>query len=299
MRRNGAIAVGSAAALAVAAWSPTAPAAVLDRDGVNVGALRDVVVWEGARGGRAALIRRIDGRTSAIPGLRRGGLTDDPLDTGRFDGLDLGVNARGRVIATYRFCGLERCGGLRVVDVRSGTERPLRVRVPPRCRVGSVARWRTRTAAALSCRESARSGVYVSRGRRARLVRVLPAASAIDLGPDLLAGLTADGVWIARPGAPSCRAVVARLPRGVNRADVHVTPGRVWWGFSTAAEFGGSEFGYRTAAVGPGCTVSERKAIGSWPELDWATGTFAVDGPTVYVAGRETGGLVSAPVAAE
>ena len=70
----------------------------------------------------------------------------------------------------------------------------------------------------------------------------------------------------------------------------------MWWGFSSAADFGGSEFTYGTAAVGPGCSVSATRTFDSFPELDWATGTFAVDGPEVYVAGRETGGVVSAPV---
>jgi hypothetical protein len=302
MRRSGAIAVSSAAALAVAASSSAAPAApppvrVLDPDGVNVGALRDVIVWEGARGGRAALIRRIGGRPSAIPGLRRGELIDDPLDTGRFTGLDLGLDRRGRIIATYRFCGPERCGGLRVVDVRSGAERRLRVARPRRCdSVGALARWRTRTAFALGCRGSGRSGVYLARGRHARLVRALPAVRVVDLGPDVLAWATAGGVWVGSPGVPGCRATVVRLPRTANNVDVHVTPGRVWWAFSTAADFGGSEFQYGTAAVGPGCSVSGTRTIDSLPELDWATGTFAVDGPNVFVAGRETGGLVSAPL---
>ena len=44
MRRSGVIALGSAAALAAAALSSPAPAAVLDPDGVNVGALQDIVV---------------------------------------------------------------------------------------------------------------------------------------------------------------------------------------------------------------------------------------------------------------
>lgn len=42
--------------------------------------------------------------------------------------------------------------------------------------------------------------------------------------------------------------------------------------------------------------MSEKRTIESFPEIDWATGTFAVDGPDVYVAGRESGGLVSAPL---
>ena len=114
----------------------------------------------------------------------------------------------------------------------------------------------------------------------------------------MLAGATADRVWIASPGAPACRAVVARLPDRANHVDVHVTPGRVWWGFSTAADFGGSEFTYGTAAVGPACSVSETRRSTRSPSSTGRPGTFAVDGATVYVAGRETGGLVSAPVAA-
>jgi hypothetical protein len=296
MRRSGVIAASSAAALAAAALASAAPAAVLDPDGVNVGALRDTVVWEGVRGGRAALIRRIGGRASAIPDVRRGPLTEDPLDGGRFSGLDLGLDRLGRVVATYRFCGLTRCGGPRVVDVRAGAEQRLRVSRPARCfSIRALAHWRTRTAFALGCRGRGRSGVYLTSGGRARLVRT-DAAEAVDLGPGLLAWATADGVWVASPGAAGCRKAVVRLASEANHVDVHVTPGRVWWGFSTAADFGGSESVYGTAAVGPGCAVSGTRTIDSFPGLDWATGTFAVDGPNVFVAGRETGGLVSAAV---
>jgi len=277
-------------------------ARVLDAEGFNVGALRGVVVWEGRRGRRAALIRRIEGRESAVPGGRRATWSDDILDTGRFTQLDLGLDARNRIVAVYRLCGLRRCGGVFVADVRSGGERRVVIPAPPRCRsFGPVARWRTTIAATFACRGRGRSGVYVVRGRNARLVRKLSAAQArtgvtLDLGPDVLVGASAGEVWVASPGAPACRTVAVPVPRSVNRVDVHATPGRAWWGFSTAADFGGSVFQFGTAAVGPSCAVTDTRTIDTFPELDWATGTFAVDGPNIYVAGRDTGGVVTAPI---
>lgn len=314
MRSSGVIAVSSACALAVAGLSsaagapPSEPYAVasaartLDAGGFNVGALGGVVVWEGRRGGRAALIRRIDGRESAIPGGRRATWADDILDTGRFKQLDLGLDARGRIVAVYWSCSLRRCGSTFVVDVRSGGERRLVFHTPPRCRsYGPVARWRRTIAATFACRGSGRSGVYVIRGRHARLVRRLSSGQArtgvtLDLGPDVLIAASADEVWVASLGAPACRTVVVPVPRSVDRVDVHATPGRAWWGFSTAADFGGSDFQFGTAAVGPACAVTDTRTIDTFPELDWATGTFAIDGPNVYVAGRDTGGVVTAPV---
>ena len=302
MRRSRVIAVSSTAALVVAA-SSAAPAAappvqVIDRNGVNVGALGDIVVWEGTRGGRPALIRRIDGRASAIPGVRRGGVLDYRFDPGRFRGLDLGLDRRGRVVASYRFCN-PSCGDPRVVDVRTGGERRLRFARPRHCPgLGAVARWRTRTVVSLFCPERS-SGLYLAHGGRARLVRAMASSNpVVDLGPDVLAWATSAGVWVASPGAPGCSTPVVRLPDRAIQVDVHVTPGRVWWGFSTARNVGGGEFTYGTAEVGPACSVSEPRTVTTFPELGWANRTFAVDGPNVYVAGRDSGGLVSAPLEA-
>ena len=137
---------------------------------------------------------------------------DDILDTGRFRRLDLGLDARGRIVAVYRSCSLRRCGGVFVADVRSGGERRLVFHAPARCRsFGPVARWRTAIAATLACRGGARSGVYVIRGRHARLVRRLSARArtgvTLDLGPDVLVAASADEVWVASPGQPACRTV--------------------------------------------------------------------------------------------
>ncbi len=160
--------------------------------------------------------------------------------------------------------------------------------------------WRTRIATTLRCTGSRRSGVYVVHGRRARLVTRTTGADTkygaeIDLAGDTVAGIRAHRVWIGSARAP-CRAVVAKLPSYANLEFVHMTAGRVWWGISTAADFGGNEWEYGTAAISAGCAVSERRTITSFPELDWSSGSFAVDGERVYVGGRETGGVVSAPL---
>jgi hypothetical protein len=288
-----------AAALASDARGQTPQPQVLDRGGVNVGALRGVVVWEARRGGRSALVRSVRGRVRAIPGARAGEWTDDPLSSGNFSDLDLGLDAGGRVVATYRLCGVKRCRGPFVVDVLSGRGRRLEIHPPRRCEPsGPAAMWRTRIATTLRCTGRRRSGVYVVQGRRARLVARTAGTrfgTEIDLVGETVAGIRAHEVWIASARA-SCRTVVARLPSFANLELVQLTTGRAWWGISTAADFGGNEWEYGTAAIGAGCAVSERRAITTFPELDWSSGSFAVDGERVYVGGRETGGVVSAPL---
>jgi hypothetical protein len=314
MRLSAVIALSGAAALAMAAGSSVVPVAgapsqppplrTLDAEGINVDALRGVVVWESQRGGRAALVRKVGGRRAmAIPGARRLPWSGDILSSGSFRGLDLGLDRRGRVAATYEVCGRLRCSGWRDVDARSGRERRLTVPTPPGCRVWSaVTRWRARVAALLLCRGTGRSGVYVADGRHTRLVRGLSDARAragdvdLDLTGHLLVGMTANRIWVASLDRPRCRSRDVRLPGWVNLAEVQAAPGRVWWGISVAGDFGGSASEFATAAVGPGCAITEKERISSFPELDWSSGSFAVDGPTVYVAGRETGGVVSQPI---
>jgi hypothetical protein len=94
---------------------------------------------------------------------------------------------------------------------------------------------------------------------------------------------------------PGCRAIVAAVPDYVDLELVHLSPGRLWWGVSTAAEYGGTDSQFGTAGIGPGCAVSEPRAITGFPALDWADGSFAVDAGTVYLGGRDSGGIVSAP----
>jgi len=306
MRRNGVIGLCSGCALTVVALSAGAHGQApepqsIDRQGANVDALRRVAVWEAPRGGHAALVRRTDGQARAIRGARGGAWTDDPLSPGNFADLDLGIDARGRVVATYRLCGSTRCRGPFLVDVRAGGPHRLQMRTPPGCRAtGSAAVWRASIATTLSCAAGARrSGIYVLRRRRSYLVRTLTDSSAkagteVDLVGDAVAGVTRHRVWVASASA-RCRAIVAKLPSFANLERVALTQGRVWWGVSTAADFGGSDFEYGMAVIGPRCSVGKPQRITTFPELDWASGTFAVDGRTVYVAGRETGGVVSAP----
>jgi hypothetical protein len=109
----------------------------------------------------------------------------------------------------------------------------------------------------------------------------------LDLDNELLAGATRDGVWAATLDSPGCTTVVATPTHGVDLVDVHTTPARLWWAFSTAADFGGSVGEFGRADVGPGCAVTSRVTLPAtvFPPLDWATGTFAVDASTLYTAG--------------
>ena len=119
--------------------------------------------------------------------------------------------------------------------------------------------------------------------------------TGLDILGGTVAGFTAHRAWIASAQGPRCRAIVAEVPDYADLELVHLSPGRLWWGVSTAGEYGGSESRFGTAEIGPGCAVGEPRAITGFPDLDWASGSFAVDSGTVYVGGRDTSGVVSAP----
>ena len=155
--------------------------------------------------------------------------------------------------------------------------------------------WRKRIVTTLRCTGGRRSGVYVLQGRRARLIwRTTAYSSSIDLLGDTIVGITAHRVWTAAVQTSRCQAVVATLPSYANLELVQMTPGRVWWAHSTAADFGGSESEFGSATVDRNCSIGEPQTLTTFPELDWSSGSFAVDGQTIFVAGRDTGGVVSA-----
>jgi hypothetical protein len=130
---------------------------------------------------------------------------------------------------------------------------------------------------------------------RARHIRKTTAATtAIDLLGDTIVGITAHRVWSAAVQTSRCQAFVATLPSYADLELVQMTPGRLWWAHSTAADFGGSESEFVSATVGRNCSIGEPQMHATFPELDWSSGSFAVDGQTIFVAGRDTGGIVSA-----
>jgi hypothetical protein len=274
----------------------------LARYGLNVSALRGVVVWEGRRGGRSVLMRRVNGRSSRIPGVRSAPLPPDLIIPGSFRNVDLGLDRRDRVVAVYQRCGFSArtCRGPFVVNVRSGGERRLALDVPTGCgrsfseRPFSVSVWRDRVAYAWNCGRGRSGGVYVARDGHSRRLMALPPAARwgiVDLAGRLLAGATDDGIWVASGTVPGCRTVVASLPRNVDNVGVVAQRRGVWWGFSTAGDFGGNINDFASVTVGSRCAVIARQALSfdAFGELNSFTGTFAIDGSTLYVADAEAG----------
>jgi hypothetical protein len=128
---------------------------------VQIDAFNGVVAWaEGRR-----IVVQQGGRTR-----RTQAVLDWPApDASRgIDGqLDLGPDARGRVVAVYNPCG--GCGP-RVLDTGTMRSRPLSVHAPRGCHLGPAAIWRTRTVYDVRCRKPG-SAIMVSDAGHVRRVR--------------------------------------------------------------------------------------------------------------------------------
>jgi hypothetical protein len=261
--------------------------------GAGVDALDGAVVWAARAGGRPALMRRLDGQVSRIPGVRR-----VRADSG-FRSLDLGENRQGRVIAVYiANCQLRRrCEGPFVIDVRRGGERRLTLPEHPGCAtVKSMSVWHERVAYALRCPGSGNSGIYVARSGRARRVIALTDAEmqlipSVDIGPGLVAA-AADplGVRVASTEAHACSAVVA-APNGDDLVALHVSRGRVAWVREVRGDFGGVSTTLERRAIGPDCTATSMGApvplnalVGGEAFVD----SMAISGRTLYVSADGT-----------
>jgi hypothetical protein len=110
----------------------------VDARGRRVDALRGVTIWVRTVGAGSFLMRRVDDRTSRIPG------TSDGLN---LHGVDLGIDGSGRLVLIYASCRERTCRGPLVVDVRSGGQRQLNVPVRRGCEPGVTASvWRDRIA---------------------------------------------------------------------------------------------------------------------------------------------------------
>ena len=280
-----------------ACFAITADGAVrtLDATAEDVDALHGVVVWHRNRGGRRMLMRRIAGRTSRVPGVPS---SPAPIN------LDLGIDRRGRVVATYVRCRSlgGRCSGPFVVDVRRGGERRLRLPVPRGCSTPKVSSmWRTRVAYTLICPHNDHDGVHVARAGTARRVLPLTGGVEVDLGPRLLLANSQDSVWIASVAGRPCRRRLAPPddPPGVAYRDAHLASGRAWWLHEVVEDFGGGDVLLAGAAIGTDCVVAaiERlRDLGMLIFEPWSE-DFGLDGKTLYVV-REFGtGAVSVPLA--
>lgn len=272
--------------------SAGAEASVLGR-GASVDAVRGVMIWQQQVRGIPVLMRRVDGRTSRVPGMR-------PVrpDSG-FRSLDLGEDEKGRIVAVYILnCQLRRrCEGPYVADIRAGGERRLALPKHRGCAtVKSVSVWRDQIAYALRCPAAGRSGVYVARNGRTRLVipqtsGAAGEASLADLGPGFVAAVSDGlGLQIGSTDAPRCRATVV-AGGGDDLGPVAVTRGRITWVREVRGDFGGVQTTLERRAIAPNCTPTP---LGLPRELNALVGDeafvdgFAIVGKTLYVSADGT-----------
>jgi hypothetical protein len=149
-----------------------------DARGRQIDVLGEVTTWVRSRGPESFLMRRIAGRTSRIPGTRKG------LN---LHGADLGVDRTGRLVLVYGACRSGACHGPLIVDVRRGGDRRREVPARRGCEPGVTASvWRDRIAYGLRCRAGG-SGVHLAQDGRTRRVLELGYDEAMTPRLDLSA----------------------------------------------------------------------------------------------------------------
>jgi hypothetical protein len=274
------------------AWRDSIPEAraetrVIDANARDVDASDGVVVWVRDSGRRTVLIRRVAGRVSHIPGVR---------SAGSFPELDLGRDARGRVLATYRRCdSSNRCRGPFVVDVRRGGERRPALHVPRFCRRPREASlWGARIAYLLSCPRKARSRGYFFLAGRHSADGLAPGApytlapAPRDLGPSIFLSAISPGElgMFTLRGSPSCRTRVARLEaEGSVFQDVALIGTRAWWLHQTPSGASGATTMLEAATLNNSdCSVARRRAWDLTAIVgDRTARSFAVDGGSLFL----------------
>jgi len=259
----------------------------LDEHGESVDVLRGVATW--ARNppgyGTTVLMRRIAGRTSRIPGV--------PVLT-NYDSLDLGIDLAGRVVLVYDRCHGGICRGPYVVDVRRGGPRLLPLPRRRGCEPGRTASvWGDQIAYTQRCRGEG-SGVYLVRGRRARLVQALSADRARNPGLDLNSRYLLLGSEVFSTERPRCRAAVPSRPGfSIDVIDAHAD--RVWWVRAIQGFDDESDTELVSAAVEPGCVIRPLGSLYPLPDVWSFRDSLAVAGSRFYIgaldAGISTGAL--------
>jgi hypothetical protein len=147
------ILVLSAAALAAPGAAAAADDVVAaDPSAGSVTALNGTVVWVSGSYGAERLMRRTQAGFERVPGAPT---------AKSYSSLDLGLDARGRVVLTYLRCGTpSRCTALR--DDLRGHRASIRGLAPRGCSLSTApSLWRSRVAYGLGCRGRG-SGLYVN-----------------------------------------------------------------------------------------------------------------------------------------
>ena len=145
------------AVLALLALAPAAARAdtiVADPAAQQVTALNGTIVW--VSGDKAQTLMQHDATG------------DRPVQgapaAASYRSVDLGLDARGRLVLTYQRCSSPSRCVVRQDDLH-GHRTSMSVRLPSGCTMSvAPARWRTRTAYGVGCRASSRSGLYVKTG---------------------------------------------------------------------------------------------------------------------------------------
>ena len=288
-----------------------------DPSAVQVDVLNGVVVW--AASGRI-YVRRA-GVTRRTQRLLRWDLPE-PFEGVRSGQLDLGLDQRGRVVATFNACA-DGCPP-QMLDVATMEIRPLRVPVPRGCSVGAAALWRSRVAFGVRCARGVTRVEVRELGRSHRIGPrnwpdqnpYWPSVRRVDLRGTIALAFVNTGEVTLLDANQSCRRVVdaryndGQVPSYTRTLSPHLSGNLITWGTNsfyddqTGRRFTGSGIG--TAVAQTNCRIARSPwapAIAYSP-INYRHPSFladsaeltsaALDGNRAYVTVSGTG-LVTGP----
>jgi hypothetical protein len=131
-----------------------------------------------------------------------------------FGRLDVGLDRRGRAVASVAECVQRFCDRWFSVDVKTGRRSALRVKTPSGCSPTAVARWRSRTAVGLDCSRQ----LVINEGRKTTRVRfpATVAPTSVDLRGNLVVAGFGTQLWIARDKPRRCQRLFDQALPGAN-----------------------------------------------------------------------------------
>lgn len=275
------------AALVLAALAPAARAAdttvAADPDAQEVAALDGKVAWISGPSGHQRLMG-----------------VDSPPQARAYRSIDLGRDARGRLVLTYLRCRtFSHCTAFR--DDLAGHRKPFRGLAPHRCSLTTApAVWGRRLAYGVACRDARRSGLYVD-GRRRPLPR-----DAVRFGADEITAVDLRGARVAAVASDVYEYAFSQTVAGRQRhaflaaasegdSDEHARGlslgrGGALWALTDAEHAGDPNVTVVFRSIGA-CVQHEslQTAAGPDQESSFRATDLAVDGAALYLVVPGTG----------
>jgi len=277
-----------AAAVAAPAASAADTTVAADPAAQRVTALDGTIVWVSGAFGSQTLMRSTPGGPARVPGAPA---------AKAYSSVDLGRDARGRLVLTYLRCRTHaRCTAFR--DDLHGHRASIRGLAPARCTLSTApSMWRSRVAYGLGCR-SRGTGLYVN-GRRLPLPH-----DAVKFGSTSIAWVDLRGTRVGAATEDIYSYAFVDTVNGTRQgsylaaasegdSDEHVVGLAVGsigdlWTLTDAVHAGDPNQAVIQHAAGE-CFDSEALANASIDQEGYRATGLAVDGPNLYLVAPGTG----------